>query len=459
MVREGAGHPMTEALFALLAGELVPWVLSAAILAGALALWITFRLRLEPVVAAVRRARREVEACEGPAAFRARFAQISRELGADPILGEAWKAWVPTVQPFPGEGEVLAYARRPRDQFDQGLLVRALNLRFYEAVPNLLVGLGLLFTFIGLVAALHFASRGVAAADITTAQASLRDLLGAATFKFATSIAGLASSILFTWRERAQLHRAQHELARLCDALEARMVPLTAEGLAAAQLEVLRQQRQDLARLARSDFAELPEAVERAFAAEIARAFAPLHEAIARLARSLEGEGAELLREAVAGRPRRVRVGVAAVEPGAGASDDTGELLRELRRIRAALEAGAGNNRGDAPLAASADEDPLLAAVGEGVRRLARLADWLARVRERLAGGRVRATRRELLALVDSLHGRVRELRRQLRHVRERLAQGEASPAEAAEVVRAAEGELVRAREALRALGSRLGEG
>ncbi len=441
-----------EALFALLAGEAVPWILSAVILAGAFVLWLAFRTRLEPVVAALARARRAVEACEGPAAFRARFARISRELGADPVLGEAWKAWVPTVQPFPGDGDVLAYARRPREHFDQGLLVRALNLRFYESVPNLLVGLGLLFTFVGLVAALHFASRGVAAADVALAQASLRDLLGAATFKFATSIAGLAASLLFTWRERSRLHRAQRELARFCDALEARMVPLTAEGLAAAQLEVLHQQRQDLARLARSDFAELPEAVERTFAAEIARAFAPLHEAMARIAGTLEGEAPALLREAAAGRGRRTAAAVPAVgERGGGEGN---ELLRELRRIRAALES-AGTPAEPPPTT----DDPRLRALLEEERGLARLLDHLTALRERLLDGRARPGRRELAAIVADLQERVREARRRLRHLRERLAAAEVTAEDAVATVRAAEGELVRAREALRDLAERLGEG
>ncbi len=442
-----------EALFTLLAGESVPWILSAAILAGAFALWLAFRTRLEPVVAALARARRAVENCEGPAAFRARFARISRELEADPVLGEAWRAWVPTVQPFPGDGDVLAYARRPREHFDQGLLVRALNLRFYESVPNLLVGLGLLFTFVGLVAALHFASRGVAAAEVAVAQASLRDLLAAATFKFATSIAGLAASILFTWRERSRLHQAQRELARFCDALEARMVPLTAEGLAAAQLEVLRQQRQDLARLARGDFAELPEVVERTFAAEIARAFAPLHEAMARVAGALEREAPALLREAAVGGGRRTVAAVPVVGD-RGAGGELAELLRELRRIRAVLEAGGGS-----AVSPRAPADPRLDAVLEGERGLARLLAHLTALRERLRGRRVRAGRRELAAVVTDLQERVREARRQLRHLRERLAEAEVTADDAVATVRAAEGELVRAREALRGLAARLGEG
>jgi hypothetical protein len=72
-----------------------------------------------------------------------------------------------------------------------------LNFPVWQALPNYFVGVGLLFTFFGLVAALQFAS-GAVAADIDEAQGALRNLLAAATFKFMTSICGLFSSIVFS---------------------------------------------------------------------------------------------------------------------------------------------------------------------------------------------------------------------------------------------------------------------
>jgi hypothetical protein len=154
-------------------------------------------------------------------------------------------------------------------------------------VPNLLVGAGLLFTFIGLVAALYFASAGVAASNVEIAQRALRDLLAAATFKFVTSIAGLASSLVFSWREKAQLHRVQTRLAHFCSALEARMMPVTSESMAGAQLAEMRQQTTLLRRLTRDLFVRLPEGVEEGIAGEIGRAVAPLREALAEAAPAL----------------------------------------------------------------------------------------------------------------------------------------------------------------------------
>ncbi|MBI1340426.1 hypothetical protein GC169_09510 [bacterium] len=67
---------------------------------------------------------------------------------------------------------------------------------------NLFVGFGLLATFVGLVAALSFASEGMQSADAATMQNALRDLLFAASSKFVTSIAGVGASIVLRLVER-----------------------------------------------------------------------------------------------------------------------------------------------------------------------------------------------------------------------------------------------------------------
>jgi len=444
---------MIEALLALFAHPVVPWALSAVIVAGAFGLWVVFRLRLEPVVAAVRRARAVVEEAEGPAAFRARFSRISRQLSEDPVLGEAWRAFVPTIRPVPGGSEALGYTRRPREQFDHALLVRAVDLRFYESVPNLLVGVGLLFTFLGLVAALHFASRGVAAADVQLAQLSLQELLAAATFKFATSIAGLGSSLVFSWRERAHVHRAQRELAGLCHALEARMVPLTTESLQLAQLELLEAQRRELGRIARLAGAELPEAAREELAAALARAVAPLAEAFAELAEKVRSEGSGLVREKL----RAGRTPQAAVGPVGGGGGEGGEasLLRELRAIRAALEArhvpAVVAPPTPAPDGGSKAED------GDARHASGRLGGLLSGVRallDRLSRDRgLRLeTRAELRHLAERLERQLAEARRVVHRIR-----GE-QPAAAADLARV-EAELASTRAALHELTGRLSSG
>ncbi len=280
---------LVDQLFAALAVPWLPWLLALGILLLAQILWWRFTARLAPLRRALARAIELVDQGEGTASFKQRFPAIFEGLAQDPVLGRAWRAYAATVTPVPGNEQALGAARAPQSVFDDGLFARVgLNLRFYQAVPNILVGLGLLFTFVGLVAALHFASAGVTAADIREAQAALRELLAAATFKFATSIAGLAASLIFSWREKVHLHRVQAEIRRFCLLLEERLVPLTPETLLVAQIDETRRINQRLGQLGRSLIVRAPEGVEARLAEELTLATRPLKGALERVARRFE---------------------------------------------------------------------------------------------------------------------------------------------------------------------------
>lgn len=103
------------------------------------------------------------------------------------------------------------------------------NRFFYGAAPppswlgfsaNMFVGFGLLATFLGLVAALTFASEGMRSADSGAMLDALRDLLGAAASKFVTSIAGVGLSILLNILERLLTIDLRRNLDSLSAAIE-----------------------------------------------------------------------------------------------------------------------------------------------------------------------------------------------------------------------------------------------
>ncbi len=54
-----------------------------------------------------------------------------------------------------------------------------LHIRIFHSIPELYVGIGLVFTFLGLVSGLYFASQGLQANDPELARAGLVDLLNA----------------------------------------------------------------------------------------------------------------------------------------------------------------------------------------------------------------------------------------------------------------------------------------
>lgn len=173
--------------------------------------------------------------------FAAAFPVVDSELSRDPFLRHAWVPFRETVLHRSGE-DTVKYTVRPR-QFLNGeaLAGGVVNLAMIRAMPNYLVGVGLLFTFVGLVAALYFAGLGVTAQDIHDAQASLKQLLQAATFKFVTSIAGLGASILFSIAKKRQLGSLARQADQFCRLLEERLELLTPVAVAhASHRELMR---------------------------------------------------------------------------------------------------------------------------------------------------------------------------------------------------------------------------
>jgi hypothetical protein len=326
---------MIDAVFSFFALPWVPWALSALLILGAVGIWLDFRRRLEPVLLGLDDALQVVEEAGNAASFTDRFPSINQRLAANPVIGESWRAFVKTLVPVPGQDDVLGTTRRPHEDLNENILTRAgVNLRFYTAVPNYLVGLGLLFTFLGLVAALYFASAGVTAPNIQAAQGALRDLLAAATFKFVTSIAGLGASIAYSSREKTQLYRVGHRLAGLCTALEQRLVPVTPEYLGIVQLAEMKGQSTLLRRLGRHLHITVPETIEERLAGELLDAIAPLREGFARAAERIGQLDESVAARLVSGaRPAQAAP--------AGLLDQAalGQMLDELRLVRAAIEA------------------------------------------------------------------------------------------------------------------------
>jgi hypothetical protein len=332
---------MIDMLFGFFALSWVPWALSGMLIAAAIGIWLDFRLRLRPVLEGLEEALRVVAEAESAQALHDRFSSIDQRLASNRVIGDTWRAFVRTLVPVPGQDGVLGATRRPRDDLNESILTSAgINLRFYTAVPNYLVGLGLLFTFLGLVAALYFASAGVAAPSVEAAQAALRDLLAAATFKFVTSIAGLGASIVYSSREKTQLYRLGHRLNQLCTALEQRLVPVTPEYLGTVQLAEMRSHGVLLRRLGRHLHVTIPDTIEERLANELLDAIAPMREGFARAAERI-GVMDETLAVRLSGAG--TASGVASQATGLPVSGidplTSGPMLDELRLVREAVEA------------------------------------------------------------------------------------------------------------------------
>jgi hypothetical protein len=441
---------VVDRVFAVLAIPWLPWLLALGIIVLALLLWQRFVARLAPLRRSLRRAIELIDRGDGPAAFKQRFPAVFEALAQDDVLGRPWRAYASTLTPVPGNEQALGAPQPPQSAFDDSLFARVgLNLRFYQAVPNILVGLGLLFTFIGLVAALHFAAGGVTASEVSEAQAALRELLAAATFKFVTSIAGLAASLGFSWREKVQLYATQAEIRRLCQLLAERLVPLTPESLLVAQIEATRRIDHKLGQLGRSLIVRAPEGIEERLASELTLATRPLKTALDKVAKRFETLDERVAGELV-GASRAVRALTArtttmahealdaTAQTGRPAAADAPNAARSAASPPATPPAAAQGTAGStaAPLAAG----PIPAPLRLLQHRLTELSVAVQTGLDRLRG-RPALDRAGIEEVLVSAHDRVREARHALNTVAATLV-GAAERPEDADQVRTLLGEI-----------------
>lgn len=109
----------------------------------------------------------------------------------------------------------------PKDLWNaQSLLSRRINLGLADAVPNLLVGIGLFFTFAFLSWALVETTTALTNASSSKAtEAAISQLLRIAGGKFLTSLAGLLASIVWTLAFKRSIKRVSIACDALLDAL------------------------------------------------------------------------------------------------------------------------------------------------------------------------------------------------------------------------------------------------
>ena len=132
-----------------------------------------------------------------------------------------------------------------------------LNLSLFETMPNLLIGFGLMCTFIFLAVALQQAGLALNALDVSARQQdqALQSLIATAGGKFITSIAGLFCSLVWNWRAKISLGNLQACIDRLCHTLRSKIPDNAAEASMRVQLslfqEILEQNHAQVAELKR----------------------------------------------------------------------------------------------------------------------------------------------------------------------------------------------------------------
>lgn len=183
--------------------ELALWMTNgrtAYLLSGLIVLWAVivfwrFKQRLRPLAKELAELHQLLVGTETPGDFAAKFSELNERFGSSRLLGSQWREFRETLLlPEGDESPVISNSVSAGAFFSRDdLLSPHLNLRLYNAFPNLLTGSGILGTFVGLVAGIYLVGSGLS--DPDRAEASLKSLLSGASLVFLTSIAGLVSSI------------------------------------------------------------------------------------------------------------------------------------------------------------------------------------------------------------------------------------------------------------------------
>ena len=254
--------------------------------------WGGFKRRLGPLVKHLEGATDELKQIPTAEDFAASFHEFDRSINDNKLLGDAWRQFRTTLLfPDSDEPQVVSNVQPPGVYFRRdSLLGRNLNLRLYNAIPNLLTGAGILGTFIGLVAGIYLASGNLASDDIVQAKQAMQELLNGASLAFITSIVGLFSSILFSLGEKRWVHRFDEGLGRWIASLEQRLDSVTAERIARDHFQQSRQQTEVLEGFTEQLAFQVAEAFDEKLQSHVSTSVAPLLEQLVEGIQGLRGD-------------------------------------------------------------------------------------------------------------------------------------------------------------------------
>ena len=219
---------------------------------------------------------------ESEKGFVQQFEQYHEYAGIQ--FGRAWEEFVEMlIFPSPGSDNLIRNTSEVSKYLNEATIITpTVSFRFLHSVPNLLMGLGILGTFVGLSAGVGTANSGLSSGIPSEITASLGQLLSGASLAFFSSIVGIILSIVFLGIERNRSRKLQSGLRKWVDELEKRLLLVTAPSIALKQLEQAELATQQLV----SFNTDLVFSIEKALEDKIAGRIAPQLE---RVVESIEG--------------------------------------------------------------------------------------------------------------------------------------------------------------------------
>lgn len=354
-----------------------PWIISGLLFLWALCSGAMLLFGATKLETALKRAKMRVERTQDAVAFSDEYETFSKQMFADPVLRDRWSEYRDALIPPGRAGKPVFATARPAEWFDLGLMrggAIKVNLGYHAAMPNLLVGAGLLFTFLGLSVALSSAG-GIVGGEAGARNAALKGLLDTASFKFVTSLVGLLLSIFYAVVRKQILHRLEVTLDQFMMALEKRIPLLTLAALQQQSNVLLQLQTTYSETLATDLSLAMQQAFDQAFDKRLGDHIGPLREVLERLADRMSSSNEQAMQGMIDGFLQKLQ---------GGASDRMSDVAASLEGLGSRLE-GLQAGLGEAAVRMAQSTEAMATRMGEGAETaLTRITDQMAGLAESL---------------------------------------------------------------------------
>lgn len=264
------------------------FIFSLASLIGAAAMALAaafFALHVLAITGSMYRLRRAIQRPPTREDFARQYDQsIYHRLERSHLLGHAWREFDETlVKPNAADSPELKNTVRPQSFINFGTVRdQFFGLKMMSSIPGYFVASGLLLTFAGIVLALYKAALMMQSGNAAEMQAAMPQLLNVASFKFATSIAGLGCSLVLSIAFKVYIIWIETSFHKFCEVAERKLKYVPPQALALEMNEAAKEQRDQLKEI-NSDkfFAQMGRQLEPQIQSAFATAMAPINDSIA----------------------------------------------------------------------------------------------------------------------------------------------------------------------------------
>ncbi|RIJ22072.1 hypothetical protein D1224_10900 [Henriciella barbarensis] len=283
-------------------GDAMALVAAIVLIAWAVAIstkyWVFIHSPLSRALAMRNEVLAEIETADSLDVVRANFARrfsdidavmIQSGRGLVPMLRRSWEEYRETIVDVSAE-DCLQNTARP-EHFFLDLVDEAKTLGW---LANIFIAIGLLVTFLGIIAALTAATASMQGTDADGMRAGLQQLLAITAAKFWASVGGLFGSILLRYVDHRSKQKLSRQLSDLCDYLEHGMAYLPPQRIAIEQLIQAKEQTPAVKDLA----TKLALTIDESFQRQVAPMVSALDD-ISRGIAQINGEGASGIAEAM----------------------------------------------------------------------------------------------------------------------------------------------------------------